>query len=111
MPRTRKPKLVSAARNGPPGEVLTLAEAAAYLRLGEAAVLRLVEEQALPARRLGDEWRLLKSAIQEWLKTPAPSAKKEGIWAWAGAFKDDPHWQEIVEGAYRRRGRPLMEEG
>src|SRR5277367_5054010 len=58
MLRTRKPR---------PIEVLTLVEAAAYLRLTEADVLRMVDEQGLSARQLGKEWRFLKSAIQDWL--------------------------------------------
>ena len=40
-------------------EVLTLAEAAAYLRLAEKDLVRLVCEQGLPGRRLGHEWRFL----------------------------------------------------
>lgn len=72
MPRTTKPTgtapLASPAANGPTQpDVLTLAEAAAYLRLTEEDVLRLVNEQALPARRLGNEWRFLKAAVQHWL--------------------------------------------
>ena len=51
MPRKTKTKPApvpqsepeSAVVNGPPGEVLTLAEAAAYLRFSEAEVLRLVD--------------------------------------------------------------------
>jgi hypothetical protein len=37
------------------GEVLTLIEAAAYFRVGQDDVLRLITEQDLPARRLGNE--------------------------------------------------------
>ena len=38
-------------------EVLTLGEAAAYLRVSEEAVLKLVDEGTLPGQRIGDEWR------------------------------------------------------
>ena len=74
MPRTKHPTQATGApspgANGPvQAEVLTLAETAAYLRLPEADVLRLVDEQALPTRRLGNEWRFLKAAIQHWLGT------------------------------------------
>jgi excisionase family DNA binding protein len=41
--------------------VLTLAEAAAYLRLPEAEVMRMVREQNLGARQVGSEWRFLKA--------------------------------------------------
>jgi len=92
------------------GEVLTLHEAAAYLRLPEAGVLRLVKEQDLPARQLGEEWRFLKSAIQLWLSTPLPKTNKEGIWAAAGSWKDDPYLDEMLQEIERMRGRPTAEE-
>src|SRR5438128_5024105 len=91
--------------HGPPGEVLTLAEAAAYLRFSEADVLRLVEEQGLPARRLAKEWRFLKAAIQQWLSTPPPRYSKEAQAAVAGAWKDDPYVEEELKEALKRRGR------
>jgi excisionase family DNA binding protein len=111
MPRTRKPGPAPqpAELNGPAGEVLTLGEAAAYLRVPEQDVLRLVREQNLPARRVGTEWRFLKTAIQVWLSQPVPGAKD--FWeACAGAFRDDPQLEEIVKEAYRRRGRPITED-
>jgi excisionase family DNA binding protein len=90
-------------------DVLTLAEAAAYLRLPEADVLRLVGEQALPARCLGKEWRFLKAAIQQWLSTPLKGSKE--VWmALAGAWKDDPHVEDELEEIYERRGRPVTED-
>ena len=98
--------------NGPASEVLTLAEAAAYLRLSEADVLRLIDEQALPARRLGTELRFRKSAIQQWLSagTPRQSGKMAQM-AVAGSWKDDPLVEEELKDAQRRRGRsPAGEE-
>ncbi len=118
MPRTKpKPEPTAplqpqpAVANGPPGEVLTLAEAAAYLRLPEADVLRWVDEQALPARRLGNEWRFLKAAIQDWLRsgTPPPKSNKEAWMALAGVWKDDPYVEDELKEIYRRRGRPMTE--
>jgi excisionase family DNA binding protein len=96
------------------GEILTLPEAAAYLRLSEADVLRCVHEQGLPARQLGTEWRFCKAAIEDWLSTGAPSALQANKEAWlalAGVWKDDPDLEKIVEEAYRRRGRPITEDG
>src|SRR6266498_5218481 len=108
MPRTTKTEPESAVGKGPPGEVLTLAEAAAYLRLPEADVLRLVDQQGLPARRLANEWRFLKAAIQDWLRvgTPSLQANKEAWMSLAGAWKDDPYVEEELKEIYRRRGCP-----
>jgi excisionase family DNA binding protein len=104
MPRTKQ-KTPPRTVNGPPDEVLTLAEAAAYMRLPEADVLRLVTEQALPARRLGNEWRFLKEAIRQWLSTPPSKGSKEGIWSIVGSWKDDPYLDEMLKEIYRKRGR------
>ncbi len=91
--------------NGPCGDVLTLAEAAAYLRLSESDVLRLVDEQGLPARRLANEWRFLKAVIQQWLSTPPPKGTKEAQLAVIGSWKDDPYVEEELKGIMEQRGR------
>jgi excisionase family DNA binding protein len=87
----------------PNGEVLTLAETAHYLRVPEQEVARLVREQGLPGRKLGDDWRFLKSAVQDWLR--APPSKKEGLLMQIGAFQDDPHLGEMLEEIHKQRGR------
>jgi excisionase family DNA binding protein len=91
--------------------VLTLPEAAAYLRLSEAEVLRQVDEQALPGRRFGTEWRFLKSALQQWLSTGKPhEPSKAAQLAVAGSWKDDPLVEEELKETYRRRGRSGTED-
>lgn len=116
MPRTKaKQEEKSAhkvpAADVPSGEVLTLSEAAAYLKLTEADVLRLVDEQALPARRLGSEWRFLKTAIQDWLRSgPPPKPSKEAQLAVIGSWKDDPYLAEELKEVSRRRGLPMTED-
>jgi excisionase family DNA binding protein len=107
----RQPKVPRKAHSFTPAEnsaneVLTLSEAAAYLRLQTAEVLRLVEEQGLPARRIQEEWRFLKSAIQEWLSRPAAfGPSKAAQLAVAGAWKDDPLVEKELTEILRRRGR------
>jgi excisionase family DNA binding protein len=49
-------------------EVLTLAEAAGYLRVPEHALIELVAEQAVPAQKIAGEWRFLKRALDDWLR-------------------------------------------
>ena len=113
MPRTTKarpepvPQLArpTPVLNGPTDEVLTLHEAATYLKLPEEEVLRLVREQDLPARQVGTDWRFLKRAIQEWLSMPPSQAKQEGIWAFAGAWKGDPHAEELLKKIWHDRGQ------
>src|SRR5215813_13972311 len=50
------------------GEVLTLEEAAGLLRAEPGDVLALLESGELPARRLGQTWRLSRTAVLAWLR-------------------------------------------
>jgi excisionase family DNA binding protein len=110
---TPPPEASLTAVNGPAGEILTLAEAAAYLRIPEREVSSLVHSQGLPGRLIAGEWRFLKAAIQQWLATGTPTweTRKAAILEMAGKYKDDPFLEQIVEDAYRRRGRPITEDG
>lgn len=105
------PATAAADVNGPAGEVLTLAEAAAYLRLPESEVTRLVFDQGLPGRHTGAEWRFLKAALQDWLRTPPPRGSKEALLSVAGAWKDMPDLEEVLDEISKRRGRPTTKEG
>jgi excisionase family DNA binding protein len=112
MSRTKRQPVPSSANGGVvQAEVLTLAEAAAYLRLPAAEVVRLVSDQHLPARRAGTEWRFLKTAIQQWLSAPPPPYSKEAQLAAAGSCQQDPDLVPMLEEIYRRRGRPITEDG
>src|SRR5947207_5608896 len=111
MPRTKVEPQPTPPPRSEGTEVLTLAEAAAYLRLAEAEVIRLVQSQDLPGRFAGTEWRFLKSALQDWLRTPPPPGSKEAVLAVAGAWKDDPYVEEELREIYKRRGRPMTAGG
>ena len=119
MPGTKKKPNAQTAKSQPPtmdvlgNDVLTLAETAAYLRISEADVLRMIHEQALPARQVGIEWRFLKSAIQQWLSCgkTALQANKEAWMSIAGMWRDDPDVEDMLEAIYRQRGRPITEDG
>jgi excisionase family DNA binding protein len=90
---------------------LTLSEAADYLRLPEADVVRLFQEQGLPARRLGNEWRFLLDAIRVWLSAgTAPKSNKEAWMGLVGVWKDDPYFDEMLKEIDKSRGRPLPED-
>jgi excisionase family DNA binding protein len=89
-------------------EVLTLPEAAAYLRISEAEMRSVAGSQGLPGRRIGSEWRFSREAILEWLRRPN---MKESLLQMAGAWKDDPEVDEMLKKIYRQRGRPMTEGG
>ena len=89
------------------GEVLTLTEAAAYLRVAENQLAELATCQEIPGRQIGGEWRFLKTALANWLATPS----RKGFWeSQFGALKDDPHLDEMLRDIYRERGRPMTED-
>ena len=47
--------------------VLTLTEAAAFLRVNEKALSEKAAAGEVPARQIGDEWRFLRRALVDWL--------------------------------------------
>ncbi len=90
-------------------DVLTLAEAAKYLRVRETDVLAAITEQNLPARHVGNAWRILKSAIQQWLMTPKVKTGKSAFQSLAGAWNEDPSVEPMLAEIYRHRGRSAEE--
>ncbi len=48
-------------------QVLTLAEAAKLVRVGRKTLGEMAREGRVPARKVGREWRFLRSALEEWL--------------------------------------------
>ena len=77
--------------------VLTLTEAAAFLRVTEAALADKAAAGEIPAQQIGGEWRFLQRALVDWLHAAAsvngaPRAEpgsKEAILKVIGIFKDD----------------------
>ncbi len=113
MPQTKAParrvkKSVPPRRSIPTGgEVLTLAEAAGYLRVAENQLAELAARQEIPGRQIAGEWRFLKTALANWLATPAG----KGFWETQfGALKEDPYLEEMLRDIYRQRGRPMTED-
>src|SRR4051812_38743826 len=71
--KTRAPKQVkrtSRTAHSERPEVLTLEEAAAYLRVPEQEVVQSVETDCLPGRQVGGKWRFSRTALQTWLSAP-----------------------------------------
>jgi excisionase family DNA binding protein len=49
------------------GQVMTSVEAADYLKMHVKTVCRLAKEGKIPARKVGSEWRFLRSVLDRWL--------------------------------------------
>ena len=76
--------------------VLTLTEAAAFLRVNEAALADKAAAGEIPAQQIGGEWRFLQRALVDWLHTAsvngAPTAaagSKGAVLKVFGMFKDE----------------------
>lgn len=83
--------------------VLTLEEAAAYLRLPAETVSGRASQGEIPGRRIGDEWRFLQSALDDWLSS---LDGRRALLRHAGSFADDESLGDLRAEAYRLRGRP-----
>lgn len=59
----------------PSPDLLTVAETAAYLRLHERTVLRLLHKGELPGRRVGRGWRVRRADLEARV---APGGRAEG---------------------------------
>lgn len=48
--------------------VLTLHDVARILKVSEITIRRMLRQGAIPAHRVGGQWRFLEEEILEWLK-------------------------------------------
>jgi excisionase family DNA binding protein len=60
------------SNEAPENEVLTLQEAATYLKVSFEDMLRLAESNRVPAQKIGEDWRFLKLALSRWLEMGRP---------------------------------------
>src|SRR6266516_1060013 len=81
-------------------DVLTLAEAAEFLRLEPKKVQDLVAHGELPGRKVGDDYRFLRSALETWLEG---TSSKRVLLGLAGALKGDPYFPQIIDEIYKAR--------
>ena len=81
-------------------EVLTLEDAAHFLKLAPEAVARQAEAGQIPGRRVEGSWRFLLSRLEDWL---GRRDSKAIFLEQAGAFKADESMDELVAQIYNRR--------
>lgn len=58
----------------PDANILTLSEAASYTRVSARTMRQLARDGRVPARKVGREWRFLRSALEAWLADPAAAS-------------------------------------
>jgi excisionase family DNA binding protein len=83
-------------------DVLTLAEAAEYLRLPEETLARQAAQGTIPAQQVGDAWRFLKLALDDWLSR---EDRRALLLQQAGALADDAPLPALRAAIYQSRRR------
>jgi excisionase family DNA binding protein len=87
-------------------DVLTLEEAAKYLRLSKDILERQVLKGNIPGKRIEDTWRFLKAALDDWLRS---QDSRTVLLQQAGVFAQDETLEELRRDIYRQRGRLEVE--
>ncbi len=90
-------------------DVMTLDEAARFLRLPADRVLELAREGRIPARQVGADWRFSKPALSEWLRGDVGALRGRGVAPGAGgaaAAQAQPNPPTVGE----KRETPTAEE-
>lgn len=93
----------------PNRDVLTPDEAARFLRIKKARLLELAQQGSLPARKIDEDWRFLRVALEDWLRGKPNS--QQIFLSQVGAFKDDETLMPMLEEIYKARGRPMVDSG
>lgn len=58
-------------------DVLTVQEAADFLKLSPSTIYRHAKQKKLPARKIGGAWRFSRLALQNWLDTSEMQAESQ----------------------------------
>ncbi|MBF0224673.1 MAG: helix-turn-helix domain-containing protein [Desulfobacterales bacterium] len=86
--------------------IFTLQEAAKYLKISEEKVEKQVLKGKIPGRRIDDEWRFLKTSIDDWLKS---YDTRIILLNQTGALSDDDTLDKLRLMIYSERGRDEKE--
>ena len=87
-------------------EVLTLEEAASFLRLPVGTVQCHAARGEIPGRQVEGDWRFLRAALESWLGTPDLGTV---LLSQAGALAEDESLENLLEQIYAARGRTEVE--
>lgn len=70
---------------GNPEEVLTVTEASEFLKVGEKTVYKLASCGMIPGRKVGREWRFIRSGLLKWLAEP----EQKSCWELKGCSQEE----------------------
>lgn len=87
-------------------KVLTLDEAAAFLRLPPDTVERQAAAGTISGQRVEGAWRFLQAALEDWLRH---RDSRTVLLRQAGTFADDDGGPALLDAIYQSRGRPEVD--
>ncbi|MGA9383106.1 MAG: helix-turn-helix domain-containing protein [Phormidium sp.] len=88
-------------------DVLTLEEVSTYLRLPAETILRQTLQGNIPGRKIEEDWRFLKDAIDDWLRS---QSSRTVLLIQSGALADDDSLAELRTTIYQARERSEVDE-
>lgn len=57
--------------------IMTIEEISEYLKTSKYTIYRLIREKAIPASRLGGQWRFQKNQVDQWFSNQCITKSKE----------------------------------
>ncbi len=87
--------------------VLTMKEMVGYLRIPEEKIKRQVLQGKIPGKKIEDEWRFLKIAVDDWLRN---YDARTILISQSGALSDDEKLDELRMMIYSERNRSETED-
>ena len=74
-------------------DILTLPEAAAYLKVEEKDLAEMAEAGNVPARHIAGDWRFSRRAVEDWVRFPgfhpAEYFRRHPRWVFESAFMEE----------------------
>ena len=102
--------------DGVPSSVLTLAEAASFIRVSTKTLREMARQKRIPSQKVGREWRFLRRALEDWLSggdasraaEAAPSYDQRAMFEPATPSEETPDRLGFGDTAFTRsRREPL----
>jgi excisionase family DNA binding protein len=85
------------------GEILTIRDVAAYLKLPVSTVYRLAERRDLPGHKVGRQWRFHKPVLDEWFRSHAASTRSTVL-----VVDDEKAVRDVIVTALESRQRSVL---
>jgi excisionase family DNA binding protein len=60
-------------------KLMTLKEVAEYLKFSKSTIYRFVQQNKMPAAKIGNQWRFCKEAIDEWVSIKTNWKSKDSL--------------------------------